>query len=107
MDASRDGLRALGYVESHSIFIAHRSADGRYDRLSDLAAELVRLRVDLMVAVGTQASPAAKHATDTIPIVMLAVGDPIGAGLVTNLARPGGNVTGTSGMAVVAGGQVA
>jgi putative tryptophan/tyrosine transport system substrate-binding protein len=105
MDAFRDGLRALGYVESHSIVIEHRSADGRYDRLPDLAAELVRLHVDLIVAVVTQASLAAKNATNTIPIVMLAVGDPIGAGLVTNLARPGGNVTGTSFMAVEAGGK--
>jgi putative ABC transport system substrate-binding protein len=105
IDAFRDGLRALGYVESHSIVIEHRSADGRYDRLPDLAAELVRLRVDLIVAVVTQASVAAKNATNTIPIVMLAVGDPIGAGLVTSLARPGGNVTGTSFMAVEAGGK--
>jgi putative ABC transport system substrate-binding protein len=73
--------------------------------LPDLAAELVRLRVDLIVAVVTQASVAAKNATNTIPIVMLAVGDPIGAGLVTSLARPGGNVTGTSFMAVEAGGK--
>ena len=105
MDAFRDGLRALGYVESRSIIIEHRSADGRYDRLPELAAELARSRVDVIVAVVTQASVAAKNATSTIPIVMLAVGDPVGAGLVTNLARPGGNVTGTSFMAVEAGGK--
>jgi putative tryptophan/tyrosine transport system substrate-binding protein len=105
IDGFRDGLRALGYVEGHSIVIEHRSADGRYDRLPALAAELVRLRVDVIVAVVTQASIAAKNATNTIPIVMLAVGDPIGAGLVTSLARPGGNVTGTSFMAVEAGGK--
>jgi putative tryptophan/tyrosine transport system substrate-binding protein len=105
MSAFRDGLRALGYLEGHNIIIEHRSADGRYERLPDLAAELARLRVDIIVAVVTQASVAAKNATSTIPIVMLAVGDPVGAGLVTNLARPGGNVTGTSFMAVEAGGK--
>src|SRR5215467_3324943 len=88
MGAFRDGLRALGYVESRSIIIEHRSADGRYERLPELAAELARIRVDVIVAVVTQASVAAKNATSTIPIVMLAVGDPVGAGLVTNLARP-------------------
>jgi len=68
--------------------------------LPDLAAQLVRLKVDVIVAVVTQASLAAKNATGTIPIVMLAVGDPVGAGLVASLARPGGNVTGTSVLAV-------
>jgi putative ABC transport system substrate-binding protein len=72
---------------------------------SDLAAELVRLQVDVIVAVVTQASLAAKNATNTIPVVMLAVGDPVGAGLVTSLARPGGNVTGTSRMSVEAAGK--
>src|SRR5215470_9412442 len=105
MGAFRDGLCALGYVESRSFIIEHRSADGRYDRLPELAAELARIRVDVIVAVVTQASVAAKNATSTIPIVMLAVGDPVGAGLVTNLARPGGNVTGTAFMAVEAGGK--
>jgi len=92
----REGLRALGYVEGHNIVVEHRSAEGRFDRLPELAAELVRLRVDVIVTVVTQASLAAKNATKTIPIVMLAVGDPVGAGLVASLARPGGNVTGTS-----------
>jgi putative ABC transport system substrate-binding protein len=96
LEAFRQGLRALGYVEGRNVLIESRSAEGRFDRLPDLAAELVRLRVDVIVAVVTQASLAAKNATTTIPIVMLNVGDPVGAGLVTSLARPGGNVTGTS-----------
>jgi putative ABC transport system substrate-binding protein len=96
----RVGLRTLGYVEGHNLVIEYRSAEGRFDRLPDLAAELVRLHVDVIVALVTQASLAAKNATSTIPIVMMAVGDPVGAGLVASLARPGGNVTGTSGMAV-------
>jgi putative tryptophan/tyrosine transport system substrate-binding protein len=96
VEAFREGLRTLGYVEGHNIVVELRSAEGRFDRLPDLAAELVRLRVDVIVAVVTQASLAAKNATTTIPIVMLAVGDPVGAGLVTSLAQPGGNVTGTS-----------
>jgi putative ABC transport system substrate-binding protein len=96
----RVGLRTLGYVEGHNLVIEYRSAEGRFDRLPDLAAELVRLHVDVIVALVTQASLAANNATSTIPIVMMAVGDPVGAGLVASLARPGGNVTGTSGMAV-------
>lgn len=96
MDAFREGLRTLGYVEGRNLVIEHRSADGRFDRLPGLAAELVRLRVEVIVAVVTQASLAAKNATKTIPVVMVAVGDPVQAGLVPSLARPGGNVTGTS-----------
>jgi putative ABC transport system substrate-binding protein len=101
----REALRPLGCVEGRNIVVEHRSAEGRFDRLPDLAAELVRLQVDLIVSVVTQASVAAKNATKTIPIVMLAVGDPIGAGLVTNLARPGGNVTGTSVLTVEVAGK--
>ena len=89
-----EGLRSPGYVEGRNIVVEHRSAEGRFDRLPELAAELVRLRVDVIVAVVTQASLAAPIATKTIPIVMLAVADPVGAGLVTSLAQPGGNVTG-------------
>ena len=95
----------MGYVEGNNIVVEYRSAEGRFDRLPELAAELVRLRVDVIVAVVTQASLAAKNATKTIPIVMLAVGDPVGAGLVTNLAHPAGNVTGTSVQAVEVGGK--
>jgi putative tryptophan/tyrosine transport system substrate-binding protein len=105
VEAFREGLRALGYVEGHNVVVEHRSAQGRFDRLPELAAELVRLRVDVIVTVVTQASLAAKNATETIPIVMLAVGDPVGAGLVTSLAHPGGNVTGTSVQAVEVGGK--
>ena len=105
IEAFREGLRTLGYVEKHNIVVEYRSAEGRFDRLPDLAAELVRLKVDVIVAVVTQASLAAKNATGTIPIVMLAVGDPVGAGLVASLARPGGNVTGTSVLAVEIAGK--
>jgi len=105
VEAFRKGLRDLGYVEGHNIVVEHRSAEGRFDRLPELAAELVRLRVDVIVAVVTQASLAAKNATKTIPIVMLAVGDPVGAGLVASLAHPGGNVTGTSNQNVEVAGK--
>jgi putative ABC transport system substrate-binding protein len=93
----RQGLRDLGYVEGQSLVIVYRSAGGKFGRLPELAAELVRENVDVIVAHVTQASLAAKSATRTIPIVMLGVGDPVGAGLVESLARPGENVTGTSG----------
>jgi len=90
------GLRELGYVEGKDIFIEYRFAGGRFKRLPAFAAELVRHDVDVIVAVVTQASLAAKAATKTIPVVMLAVSDPVASRLVTSLARPGGNVTGTS-----------
>jgi putative tryptophan/tyrosine transport system substrate-binding protein len=107
VEAFREGLRDLGYVEGHNIVVEHRSAEGRLERLPELAAELVRLRVDVIVTVVTQASLAAKNATKTIPIVMLAVGDPVGAGLVASLAQPGGNVTGTSNQTIeIAGKQL-
>ena len=94
----RDGLRELGWVAGQNIAIDPRWAEGRFERLPDLAAELVRLKVDVIVANVTQASLAAKHATATIPIVMVGVGDPLGSGLVDNLARPSENVTGPSSM---------
>ena len=104
----RDGLRELGWVVGQNIAIESRWAEGRFERLPDLAAELVRLKVDVIVASVTQASLAAKHATGTIPIVMVGVGDPLGSGLVASLARPGGNVTGPSSMlAEVSGKQLA
>ena len=89
-------LRELGWIEGQNIAIEYRWAEGKYERLPDLAAELVRLKVDLIVVTDTPASLAAKSATPTIPIVMVSVGDPVAAGLVANLARPGGNVTGNA-----------
>jgi putative ABC transport system substrate-binding protein len=99
LDAFRQRLRELGWVEGKNIVIDYRYAEGQVDRLPDLAAELVRLKVDLLVSWGTQGVTAAKSATATIPIVMIAVRDPIGIGLIASLARPGGNVTGVSGSA--------
>src|SRR5499427_7601958 len=99
LDAFRQRLRELGWVEGQNIVIDYRYAEDRVDRLPDLAAELVRLKVDLIVSLGTQGVTAAKNATETIPIVMIAVRDPVGTGLIKSLARPGGNVTGTSGSA--------
>src|SRR2546425_5629933 len=100
LDAFRQRLRELGWVEGQNIVIDYRYAEGRVDRLPDLAAELVRLKVDLIVAsAGTQAATAAKNATETIPIVMIYVRDPVGTGLIASLARPGGDVTGVSGSA--------
>jgi putative ABC transport system substrate-binding protein len=93
------GLRELGYVEGRNVQFEYRWADGNFDRLPDLAAELVRLNVDVIVSFVTQASVSAKRATATIPIVIVAVADPIGAGLIASLSHPGGNVTGTSSIA--------
>jgi ABC-type uncharacterized transport system substrate-binding protein len=95
-EALRNGLRALGYVEGQNLVIDYRSADGRTERFSELAAELVRRNVDVIVTRGTPAVQAAKDATVTIPVVMAASGDPLGVGVVAGLARPGTNVTGLS-----------
>jgi len=101
----REGLRELGYVEGQNFAFELRSADGNADRLPELAAELVRLQVDVIVAAYTPCALAAKRATTSIPIVMAAVADPIGSGLVQSLARPGGNVTGFSNMAAETAGK--
>src|SRR5262249_49748648 len=93
----RLGLRDLGYVEGKSIVLEERSSEGRNDeRFSDLASELVRLKVNIIVTGGTPATLAAKQATATIPIVIAGVGDPVRSGLVSSLARPGGNITGVT-----------
>jgi putative ABC transport system substrate-binding protein len=95
-----EGLRELGYVEGRNIRFEYRWAEGRFDQLSELAADLIRLQVDVIVAFVTQAAEVAKKQTSTIPIVMVGVADPVGAGLAASLAHPGGNVTGTSSLAV-------
>jgi len=94
--AFRQGLRERGYVDGENLGIEYRSADGRDERFPDLAAELVGLRVSLILTRGTPASLAAKSVTATIPVVFTGVGDPVGQGLVTSLARPGRNITGLS-----------
>ena len=91
-----EGLRELGWVEGQNVTIEPRFSEGKMERLPDLAAELVRLKVDVIVAAGSQPPVAAKQATGTIPIVITNMGDPVGTGLVSSLARPGGNVTGLS-----------
>jgi ABC-type uncharacterized transport system substrate-binding protein len=94
VDAFRQGLRERGYVEGQNIIIEYRAADGRIERFPELATELVRLNLDLIVASNTPAALAAKQATTAIPIVVPVMGDPVGDGLASSLARPGGNVTG-------------
>src|SRR5215467_8723730 len=91
-----DALRALGWIEGQNILLENRFADNRLEHLPELAAELIRLKVDIIVTYGTLAPLAAKQATSTIPIVMCDAGDPVASGLVVSLARPGGNVTGLS-----------
>ena len=94
LDALRRGLRELGYVEGRNLIIEYRSSDGRAERFPDLAAELVRLKVDLIVTRGTPATRAAKNATGTVPVVMATMGDP--HALVASFTRPGGNITGVT-----------
>src|SRR5262245_4573079 len=94
--AFQQGIRKLGYVEGENLFIERRYAEGRQERLPQLAAELVRFGVDVIFAIGPPQAVAAANATSTIPIVFVGGGDPVMAGLVKSLARPGGNVTGLS-----------
>ena len=96
LESFRQGLRELGWFEGKNIAIEYRHAEGRLERLPDLAAELVRLRVDVIVTAGTPAIQAAQQVTRTIPIVMAVGGDPLATGIVASLARPGGNITGLS-----------
>jgi putative ABC transport system substrate-binding protein len=100
-----DALRELGWVEGKNVVLEWRAAENRLERLPELAADLVRLKVDVIVASGTLGPLAAKRATATIPIVMTASGDPLGSGLVASLSRPGGNVTGMSLMVPDIGGK--
>jgi ABC-type uncharacterized transport system substrate-binding protein len=99
LGAFQQGLRDLGYIEGKNILVEVRFADGDYDRIPALAAELVRLKVDIIVAYSTVATQAAQNATRSIPIVMTSVVDPVTTGLVANLGQPGANVTGLSLMA--------
>src|SRR5262245_48931822 len=96
--ALRQGLHTLGYVEGRNLTIEYRSAGGRAERLLDFARELIELKPDLIVTTTSSAALAARHVTATIPIVMASSGDPVFAGLVSSLARPGGNVTGLHGI---------
>jgi putative tryptophan/tyrosine transport system substrate-binding protein len=105
LDALRKGLRALGYIEGQNLTIDYRSADGVAERFPELASELVRLNVDLIVTRGTPAAQSVKNATATIPIVMAAIGEPLALGVVAGLARPGGNVTGLSSFATELAGK--
>ena len=95
-EAFKQGMRDLGWVEGQNFTLEWRGAAGRIEQLADLAAELVRMKVDVIVASATPSVQAAKNATSTIPIVMSAAADPVGLGLVASLSRPGGNVTGLS-----------
>ena len=99
IDAFREGLREHDYEEGRNIVIEYRWADGKYERFPALAAELIAAKVDVIVTAGTPAALAMKKATTTVPLVMVAVGDPVGTGLVPSLARPGGNLTGLSSVA--------
>ena len=99
VNAFREGLRELGYEEGRNIVIEYRWADGQYERFPALVAELIAAKVDVIVTAGTPAALAVKKTTTTVPLVMVAVGDPVGTGLVPSLARPGGNLTGLSSVA--------
>jgi putative tryptophan/tyrosine transport system substrate-binding protein len=105
LDAFRQGLRELGYVEGQNIAIMVRFASGRVERLPELAAELVRLKPDVIVTPSTPPSLSAKQATSTIPIVFAGIADPVGAGLIANFARPGGNITGMASSSAELGGK--
>jgi putative ABC transport system substrate-binding protein len=96
VESLRASLRDLGYEERKNIVIEFRWAEGRHERLPDLAAELVRLKVDVLVTGGTPGALAAKQATTTIPVVMVGIGDAVASGVVASLARPGGNITGST-----------
>jgi len=94
LDAFRRGLRELGYIEGKNILVEYRYVEGRVDRIPSLVAELMQLKVDVFISGNLVAIRAAKQATKTIPIVMVSTADPVTAGLIDSLARPGGNITG-------------
>jgi putative ABC transport system substrate-binding protein len=98
VEAFREALRKLGYVEGQNIKLEYRYGDNKSERMPGLAAELVRLNVDLIVTTGSSATRPAKEATTTIPIIMMSDNDPVASGFVTSLARPGGNITGLANM---------
>ena len=100
VDTFRQELSKLGWIEGKNITFEYRFAEQKNERLPELAADLVRLKVDLIVVTGNAAALAAKKATSTIPVVMTTSGDPVGVGLVASLARPGGNVTGNSSLVI-------
>ena len=100
MEAFYEGLRDLGWIEGQNFTFERRYGEGKNEALPDLAADLVRLRVNVIVTIGTPATRAAKNATETIPIVFARVGDPVGFGLVRSLARPAGNLTGVTNLTV-------
>jgi putative ABC transport system substrate-binding protein len=99
VEALRQGLRELGYIDGQNVVIEARHADGRFERLPAIAAELVRLKVDVIVATGSEGVQATKNTTRTVPIVMTYVGDPVGRGFVASLAHPGGYITGVANLA--------
>src|ERR1051325_7715496 len=103
--AFQQGLRDLGYIESQNITIEYRSSEGMAERLPNLVAELVQLKVDILIVSGSLTTQAAKNATQTIPIVMTTVTDPVVTGLIASLAHPGGNVTGLSNLGSDLGGK--
>jgi putative ABC transport system substrate-binding protein len=105
LDAFRQGLHELGYIEGQNIAIDVRFASGKVERLPELAAELVRLKPDVIVTPSTALSLAAKQATSTIPIVFATIADPVGAGLIANFARPGENITGVASISAELGGK--
>jgi putative tryptophan/tyrosine transport system substrate-binding protein len=106
VDAFREGLRALGYIEGKNVVIEYRYTEGKPDRYSEFLAELVRLKVDVIIADGSGVAAAAKKTTSTIPIVMTSSTDPVGQGLIISLARPGGNVTGLTSVTGELGGKL-
>lgn len=105
LDTFRQGLHALGYIEGQNIAIDYRFTDGKFDRLAELAAELVNRKVDVLIAVTTNAAVAAKKVTSKIPIFFIGVSDPVAAGLIDSLPRPGGNITGLTNLAPALAGK--